>query len=121
MTDNDEIKICQRLLIPISHIESRFHLVDQNGCTFAQSVTLYEGFASIAWKPIKSKLPFKGTKEGLHCWDVNRWSLFCPINLCVVTYRLVKCQYFFSSPVHSLMRLVWGERKEGNIILMFSN
>ena len=101
--DNDEIKYCQHLLLFISH---GFHRVDENGCTFAQSVRLHEGFYHSDEKPMKTKLLLNGTAGGLHGSDLSRWNLFRPLNHFVATYRLVKCQELFSGPSHSTMRLV---------------
>ena len=44
----------------------KFHLVDENGCTFAQFVSLYERFSSFGWKPMKTKMLLNGTVGGLH-------------------------------------------------------
>ena len=109
----------QQLLIYISHIESRLHPVDENGCIFAQSVSLYQGFSTFGWKPMKSKLLLKSTVGGLHGSDVNRWILFCSINHSVVTYRLVKCQYLISGPSHSTMHFVWNELIQGKSFCPF--
>ena len=57
------------LSVTLSH---GFHLVDENGCTLAQSVSYYKGFSSFGGKPMKSKLLSKSTVGGLHGSDVNR-------------------------------------------------
>ena len=106
------------LSVMLSH---GFHLVDESGCTFAQSVSLYERFPSFGWKPMKSKLLLNGTVGDSHGWDVSRWKLFRPSSHSVTTYRLVKCQYLFFGISNFTMCLFWNELMEGNFFQMFSD
>ena len=94
------------LSVTLSH---GFLPVDEKGSTFVQSVSLHERFPSFEWKPRKSKLLLKDTVGVLHGSGLSRWNLFHPLNYSVATYNLVKCQYFFSGPSHSTMRLFWNE------------
>ena len=84
-----EIKYFYHLLLSISHIESRFSSWFWKRNYFTLSGSLYEGFSSFGWKPMKSKLLLKCTVRGSHGSVVNRWNLFCPLIHSVVTCRPV--------------------------------
>ena len=85
------------LSVTLSH---GFHPVDENACTFAQRVSLCEGFSSFGCKPMK----FISFNKSFHCY----------FNAC-------NWQYLFSVPSHSTMRRVWNELLRGSIIQMFSD
>ena len=106
------------LSLPLRH---ELHPKDENACTFAQSVSLYEGFSSFGWKPTKSSLLLNGTIVGLHELDVSRWNLFRPNKSFCRFLQACECQYLVSSLLQSTMCLVWNEIIEVKIIQMFTD
>ena len=112
------VRSYRNLSVTLSH---GFHPVDENGSIFVQSVSLCDRFSSFGWNSMISKLLLKSTVGGSHMSDFNRWNLFRPINHSVVTYRLLKCQYFFFGSSHSTVRLIWNELSGGSIVQLFSD
>ena len=99
------------LLVSLSH---GFHPVDDKGCTFEHSVSLYEGFLSFRWKPMKYELLLKrhgrrfawvGCKPMIFVSSIK--SFRCYLQACKMSVRI-----FWSIAFYYASFLEWINRGE---------